>query len=97
MTGRSLPTLRIQRLREEAFAIVLLDFFLPDSQGIEALRSLRDHARDAPIVVMTGLNDEALGRQMVKAGTQAYIVKGQTEGTALLRTLRDAIARHRAR
>lgn len=46
---------------------------------------------------MNILLDEVLVRQMVEAGAQAYIVKGQTEGAALLRTLRDAIARHRAR
>ena len=83
----------LKRLSEEPFDIVLLDFFLPGSQGVESLHRLRESAPEAPIVFMTGLNNEDLSRQMVKAGAQGYIVKGQIEGEALMCTLRNIIAR----
>lgn len=38
-----------------------------------------------------------MARQMVQAGAQGYLVKGQIEGVRLVRTLRAAIARHRER
>lgn len=87
----------LQRLREDRFDVLLLDFFLPDSQGLDTLRRVRAHAPDLPIVVMTGLNDETVGRQMVEAGAQGYIIKGQLDGPELIRTLRDIITQHRAR
>jgi len=86
----------LQRLQEELFDIVLLDFFLPGSQGPESIHCLREQTPDVPIVFVTGLNDEDLGRQMIKSGAQGYLVKGQIEGAALLRTLHDIIAQHRA-
>jgi len=85
----------LKRWPEEPFDIVLLDFFLPGSQGTESLHRLRKCAPDVPIVFMTGLNDENLCHQMINAGAQGYIVKGQLEGEALLGTLRDVISRHR--
>jgi two-component system cell cycle response regulator len=89
-------TTALQRLQEELFDIVLLDFFLPGSQGLESLHRLREQTPEVPIVFMTGLNDEGLGHKMIKSGAQGYLVKGQIEGSALLRTLHDIIAQHRA-
>ena len=84
----------LQKIREERFDIILLDFFLPGTQGIESLSRLREQTPDVPIVFLTGLDDEDLGRQMIKDGAQGYIVKGQIEGMVLLRTLHDITARH---
>jgi len=85
----------LQRVQEEQFDVILLDFFLPGSQGVESLCRLREHAPDVPIVFLTGLKDDDLGRQMLESGAQGYLVKGQIEGAELLRTLDDVIARHR--
>jgi CheY-like chemotaxis protein len=86
----------LQQVQEEQFDVILLDFFLPGSQGIESLRRLRNYAPDVPIVFLTGLKDDDLGRQMLEDGAQGYLVKGEGEGTALLRTLCDVIARYQA-
>jgi len=48
--------------------IVLLDINLPDSAGIGTLIKLADMANDIPIVVLTGLSDEAFGMEVVKKG-----------------------------
>ena len=84
----------LQRVQEEQFDVILLDFFLPGSQGVESLGRLREHAPDVPIVFLTGLKDDDLGRQMIEDGAQGYLVKGQIQGTELLRTLHDIIAQH---
>jgi len=88
-------TTALQRVLEEQFDIILLDFFLPGNQGIESLDRLREQKPEVPIIFMTGLDDEELGRQMIEAGAQGYLVKGQIEGEALLGMLRDAISQHR--
>ena len=92
----TLPT-ALQKVQEEQFDVILLDFFLPGSQGVESLCRLREHAPNVPIVFLTGLKDDDLGRQMLESGAQGYLVKGQIEGTELLCTLYDIIAQHRAR
>src|ERR1700712_2984100 len=59
---------------------VLLDLGLPDAQdrpdGLGALYDLLDIAPEAPVLVLTGLDDEDLGAAAVYAGAQDYLVKG---------------------
>jgi signal transduction histidine kinase len=75
--------------------IVLLDMGLPDGQGLEILRRARAAAPDVVMIVLTGLEDEALAAAAIKEGAQDYLIKGQIENRALPRALRHAMDRHR--
>ncbi|HVT91158.1 MAG TPA: PAS domain-containing protein [Tepidisphaeraceae bacterium] len=86
----------IQRLTEEPFDIVLLDLGLPDSQGLDTLKRLRKQSRAIPLVVLTGLSDEAMGVQALQNGAQDYLVKGETAGNLMARAVRYAIERKNA-
>jgi sigma-B regulation protein RsbU (phosphoserine phosphatase) len=52
-------------------------------------------APSVPLIVLTGLDDEALAAEAMKEGAQDYLIKGQIENRALPRALRHAIERHR--
>ena len=75
--------------------IVLLDMGLPDGHGLDTVRRARAVAPDVPLIVLTGLDDEALAAEAMKEGAQDYLIKGQIENRALPRALRHAIERHR--
>jgi signal transduction histidine kinase len=75
--------------------IVLLDMGLPDGHGLETLRRARAAAPDVVMIVLTGLEDEALAAVAIKEGAQDYLIKGQIENRALPRALRHAMDRHR--
>ena len=75
---------------------VLLDLGLPDSQGLYGLGRLLAREQEAAIVVLTGMADEDLGRQAVRAGAQDYLVKGEVAGDMLHRVIRYAIERRHA-
>src|SRR3984957_3626416 len=74
---------------------VLLDLGLPDSQGLQGLRWLLQQEPDAAVVVLTGMADEYLGAEAVRAGAQDYLVKGDVTGTLPLRVIRYATERRR--
>jgi serine phosphatase RsbU (regulator of sigma subunit) len=74
---------------------VLLDLGLPDSQGLDGLRWLLDCDPDAAVVVLTGMADEDLGEDAVRAGAQDYLVKGEVTGQTLHRVIRYAVERRR--
>lgn len=77
--------------------IVLLDLGLPDSSGLETLHTLLSHAPKVPtLVVMSGLTDEEVAVKAVHAGAQDYLVKGQVDGSLLVRSIRYAIQRSEA-
>jgi DNA-binding response OmpR family regulator len=47
-------------LSREKFDLILLDLSLPDSDGFETFRRVRDSSPSIPIVVLTGLDDHDL-------------------------------------
>ena len=75
--------------------IMLLDMGLPDGRGLDIVRRAQAVAPGVPVIVLTGLDDEALAADAMKEGAQDYLIKGQIESRALPRALRHAIDRHR--
>jgi len=75
--------------------LLLLDLNLPDSCGEETLRLALEKAGDVPIVVLTGLDDEATAISALQAGAQDYLVKGALDARTLRRITRHAIERSR--
>jgi DNA-binding NarL/FixJ family response regulator len=74
-------------------ACVLLDLGLPDSQGLEGLRWLLRQEPDVTVVVLTGVADEYLGEEAVRASAQDYLVKGDVTEKMLHRVIRYAMER----
>ncbi|MCB0163196.1 MAG: response regulator [Anaerolineae bacterium] len=83
-------------LENEDFDVILLDLQLPDSHGIETLEKVQQHVLHIPIVLLTGLDDEAFALEAVREGAQDYLVKGKIESDLLVRTLKYAIERKQA-
>jgi diguanylate cyclase (GGDEF)-like protein len=80
---------------EEEVELVLLDLSLPDSRGLETFRQLHRQHPDLPILILSGLNDEAVAQTAVNEGAQDFLVKGRFDGGLLARSIRYAIERHR--
>ena len=65
--------------------VVLLDYQLPDMDGLEFLVSLQTQQPQTPmsIVMMTGVGSEAIAVQAIKGGVQDYLVKEQITSEGL--------------
>jgi signal transduction histidine kinase len=85
----------LKLIEEKPFDLVLLDLFLPDTQGMDTLARMRQAAPNLPIVIMTGLNDESTAVDAVRRGAQDYLVKGQTDSRTVIRSLLYSIERKR--
>ncbi|MEM9904447.1 MAG: response regulator [Cyanobacteria bacterium P01_D01_bin.44] len=85
----------LQTLNHEPTDVVLLDLSLPDSLGLETLRSLQDHWSCLPIVILTITDDEEMAIQAMQEGAQDYLAKGQVSKESLIRSIRYAIERKR--
>ncbi len=83
----------MERLDREKFRLILLDLSLPDSHGIETFYKMTAHAPLIPLIVLSGLDDEALALQTVETGAQDYLVKGQVDPRILERAIRYAMKR----
>lgn len=83
----------LERLGEGGIDVVLSDLTLPDSRGIETFRQLAGHPSRTPIIVLSGLDDEALALETVEQGAQDYLVKGRFDQALLVRAIQYALRR----
>jgi len=80
---------------EEPWNVVIVDLELDDSSGLDSLEQCQRAWPDVPVIVLSGLDDEATARSAVKAGAQDYLVKGEINARALCRVLQYSLFRHR--
>jgi PAS domain S-box-containing protein len=56
--------------------VLLVDYGLPDLDGIDFLAELQTQPSSPPVIILTGQGNEAIAVQAMKAGAQDYLVKG---------------------
>lgn len=89
--GAGVERLAAQRVGE--ISAVLVDLFLPDSQGIESLDALLRAASRVPILVLSRRCDEPVGIQAVRRGAQDYLLLEHLDGYSLTKTLNSMLER----
>jgi diguanylate cyclase (GGDEF)-like protein len=88
----------IAHLRATRPDLVLLDLGLPKSAGLESLTSLlAAQPSPPPVIVLSGMSDEALALQAVQSGAQDYLIKGKVDAPLLVRSIRYAMERSHAK
>jgi C4-dicarboxylate-specific signal transduction histidine kinase len=80
---------------EEQVDAVMLDLTLPDSVGPGACERIRECSPDTPVIVLTGIDDEATALESLNRGAQDYLVKGRIDARLLSRAVRYAVERKR--
>ena len=65
----------IDLLDQNRFDVILLDLSLPDSRGIDSLRSVMKVASEAVIIVLTGADEEELSLEALQVGAHDYLNK----------------------
>lgn len=83
----------IKQLKTGEYNAILLDLTLPDSNGLETVRSVHAQTANIPIIVLTGVDDEHIATHAVREGAQDYIVKGSADINGLIRSVLYAIER----
>lgn len=76
--------------------LILLDYRLPDIDGLNLITEIRNLNIALPIIVLTGQGDEVIAVQIMKAGAADYISKGKIDSNNLPKAISNAIRIHRA-
>ncbi len=86
----------IRRVQQEPFDVVLTDLRMPDLDGLELLRAVREHAPDTQVIVMTAYGTIDSAVEAMRRGALDYVSKPFKEDELLLRIAR-AVERRRLR
>jgi len=66
----------IEKFRASQPDVTLMDLQMPEMSGIDAMIAIRGESPGARIVVLTTYGGDALAARALKAGAQAYVLKG---------------------
>lgn len=80
-------------LQREKVDLVLLDFYLPDTHGLQLCRALRAAGNPVDVIAVTSARDLAVVKAAVSVGIVQYLLKPFT--FAALREKLEAYARYR--
>lgn len=85
----------IDKLNKGRFDVAVFDLGLPDSSGLETVKSAVSAAGEIPVVVLTGWADDQAGISAIDLGATDYLVKGRAIESLLGRTMLYAMERKR--
>jgi signal transduction histidine kinase len=87
----------LEIIARETFDVVLLDVMMPDINGLEVLKRIREHHSDVelPVIMVTGKTESADIVEALTAGANDYITKPVDFAVALLR-VSTQVGRRRA-
>src|SRR5581483_9878981 len=87
----------LEKLKVGGIDVVLVDLSLPDSSGLETFSAIKAQARDTPVIVLSGLDDETVAVNAVHAGAEDYLVKGRVDSQLITRAIIYAMERMESR
>ncbi|UYL09252.1 response regulator [Bdellovibrio sp. SKB1291214] len=83
----------VQRLTEKKFDAVLLDLHLPDSNFMETLPRVARVAGEAPIIVLSALDDRGSTIKAAQDGASDFLNKAHLSSELMARTILSSIER----
>ncbi len=84
------------------YDLVFMDIMMPQMDGIEATKKIREHDKDVMIIAVSAVEDEARQKEILRCGAEDYVAKpldseqfyARVENYFSLLSRRHALARH---
>ncbi|MBI2238458.1 MAG: response regulator, partial [Actinobacteria bacterium] len=73
------------------FDLVITDYHLPWTDGVEVLRAVKERWPDCPVVMFTGTGSEEVAVEAMKLGLDDYVLKSPQHLNGLSAAIRSAL------
>ena len=80
----------LYRQHADKIAMVILDILMPDVDGVETFRRIREIDPAARVVISSGYDEDHAGEKLLQAGAAAFVQKPYRIAE-LLKVVREAI------
>lgn len=79
----------LQLIKKHKPDVLLLDLQMPEMDGVDALKGLRPHFPELPVLILTTFNDDAHIYAALRAGASGFLLK-EMSGNELVDAIRGA-------
>jgi len=83
----------LELLADGEIDLVLLDLAVSDGLGLDGVHAIHNHAPGVPVVVLTGMDDDAMALRALQTGAQDYLAKTALDPDRLARVVRRAVVK----
>jgi CheY-like chemotaxis protein len=80
----------LERLGDVKFDVIILDLSLPDCSGLQTFELVAKPAGSTPIIVLTGLEEAEIEKQLMARGAHDYLRKRHLEPNILAAVVLNA-------
>jgi signal transduction histidine kinase len=80
----------------DTFDLILLDYRLPDINGLHLIAEIKALDINLPVIILTGQGDEEIAVEIMKAGAVDYLSKAKIEPNNLAKSISNAIRINKA-
>jgi DNA-binding NtrC family response regulator len=87
------PTALDELEKNKKIDLVLIDYYLPEINGLEVTKRIRDNKFEVPIIFLTSNRDFRLAIEAMKYGIEDFMVKDDAVDSVLPRTIVNIIER----
>ncbi|RPH90434.1 MAG: hybrid sensor histidine kinase/response regulator [Chroococcales cyanobacterium metabat2.561] len=85
-----------EKMFNNLFDCVLIDYLLPDQDGLTLVREIRQQGIKIPLIILTSHGDEEIAVDMMKAGASDYLSKFRLSSSRLNQAMRNALRIYKA-
>ncbi len=78
-------------LQEKSPSLVLLDYQLPDGNGFDFLRAMKEAGYEIPVVLLTGQGDEMIAARLIQEGADDYLTKTRFDSETVSCCIRNVM------
>jgi two-component system, sensor histidine kinase and response regulator len=82
--------------KQDTYDCALLDYRLPDGDGLELVIQIRALNVQIPLIVLTGQGDDQIAVELLKAGASDYLSKSRVSPGRLAQVLQNALRIYKA-
>ena len=93
ITSVDSPLKALELIEKDQFDVILSDYQMPEMNGLQLLKEVRESNKDLPFIFLTGQGNEALAVEALKAGANDYYSKnfGFINQERLLNTIQKVV------
>lgn len=96
-TAEGIAEARSVLSEHDAFDVIVLDYQLPDGDGISLLESIKQNSDSPAIIMMTGEGSENTAADAFRKGAADYVPKNESASTSIVKAVERALVSSRLR
>ncbi len=81
----------LDKVRAEAWDVVILDISMPDHSGLDILKQLRSERPKLPVLVLSMYSEDQFAVRVLKAGASGYLTK-ESAADELVKAIRKVVS-----